>query len=155
MAEEVVPVEVVSKGGAITVERDEGIRPDTSVERLAELKPAFRSDGSITAGNASQISDGACAVVVMSEDKANELGIEPLVEIVAYGMSSDRYPSLHTVPAIALERALKKAGIAVTDLGLVEINEAFAAVPVHSARMLGLDEAIVNPSARPETARAT
>jgi acetyl-CoA C-acetyltransferase len=146
MADEVIAVEVTSKGGAITVERDEGIRPDTSVETLAQLKPAFRPDGTITAGNASQISDGACAVVVMSEEKANELGIEPLVEIVAYGMSSDRYPSLHTVPAIALERALKKAGIPVTDLGVVEINEAFAAVPVHSARMLGLDEAIVNPN---------
>jgi acetyl-CoA C-acetyltransferase len=147
MADEVVPVEVSTKRGrTLTVERDEGIRPDTSLELLTRLKPAFRPDGSITAGNASQISDGACAVVVMSEQKAHELGIEPLVEIVAYGMSSDRYPSLHTVPAIALERALKKAGIAVTDLGVVEINEAFAAVPVHSARMLGLDEAIVNPN---------
>jgi acetyl-CoA C-acetyltransferase len=147
MADEVVSVEVTAKrGGTLTVERDEGIRPDTSLELLTRLKPAFRPDGSITAGNASQISDGACAVVVMSEQKAHELGIEPLVEIVAYGMSSDRYPSLHTVPAIALERALKKAGIAVSDLGVVEINEAFAAVPVHSARMLGLDEAIVNPN---------
>jgi acetyl-CoA C-acetyltransferase len=147
MADEVVPVEVSTKRGrTLTVERDEGIRPDTSLELLTRLKPAFRPDGSITAGNASQISDGACAVVVMSEQKAHELGIEPLVEIVAYGMSSDRYPSLHTVPAIALERALKKAGIAVTDLGVVEINEAFAAVPVHSARMLGLDEEIVNPN---------
>jgi acetyl-CoA C-acetyltransferase len=147
MADEVVPIEVTTeRGGTLTVERDEGIRSDTSLDLLTRLKPAFRPDGSITAGNASQISDGACAVVVMSEQKAHELGIEPLVEIVAYGMSSDRYPSLHTVPAIALERALKKAGIAVTDLGVVEINEAFAAVPVHSARMLGLDEEIVNPN---------
>jgi acetyl-CoA C-acetyltransferase len=146
MADEVIAVEVASKGGTITVERDEGIRPDTSPELLARLKPAFRPDGSITAGNASQISDGACAVVVMSDEKANELGIEPIAEIVAYGMSSDRYPSLHTVPAIALERALKKAGIPVTDLGVVEINEAFAAVPIHSSRMLGIDETIVNPN---------
>jgi acetyl-CoA C-acetyltransferase len=147
MADEVVPVEVPSrKGGPVTIERDEGIRPDTSPEALARLDPVFRPDGTITAGNGSQISDGACAVVVMSEEKANELGLEPLAEIVAYGMSSDRYPSLHTVPAIALERALKKAGIAVGELGLVEINEAFAAVPIHSARMLALDEEIVNPN---------
>ena len=112
--------------------------------RLAALRPAFRPDGTITAGNASQISDGACAVVVMSAEKAEELGVEPIVEIEAYGMSSDRYPSLHTVPAMALERALKRAGHGAADLGLVEINEAFAAVPIHSTRMLGVDEDIVN-----------
>ncbi len=145
MAPEVVPVEVPQrKGGPVTVERDEGIRPDTTVETLAGLRPAFRSDGTITAGNASQISDGACAVVVMSEERAQELGVTPLAEIVAYGMSADRYPSLHTVPAMALERALKKSGLAASDLGLIEINEAFAAVPIHSARMLGVDEDIVN-----------
>ncbi len=146
MADEVVPVVVPSKRGDVIVERDEGIRPETTPEKLAALKPAFSPDGTITAGNASQLSDGACAVVVMSEEKADELGLEPLVEIVAYGMSSDRYPSLHTVPAIALERALKKAGVAASDLGIVEINEAFAAVPIHSTRMLGLDETIVNPN---------
>jgi acetyl-CoA C-acetyltransferase len=147
MADEVVAVEVrPRRGEPATIERDEGIRPDTTPERLAALRPAFSPEGTITAGNASQLSDGACAVVVMSEEKADELGLEPLVEIVAYGMSSDRYPSLHTVPAIALERALKKAGVAATDLGIVEINEAFAAVPIHSTRMLGLDEAIVNPN---------
>ena len=147
MADEVVAVEVPSKrGDAVVVERDEGIRPDSTPEGLARLKPAFRPDGTITAGNASQLSDGACAVVVMSEEKADELGITPLAEIVAYGMSSDRYPSLQTVPALALERAMKKAGIAASDLGLVEINEAFAAVPIHSTRMLGVDEEIVNPN---------
>ena len=146
MAEEVVPVDVAGRKGepGVVVERDEGIRTDTTIEKLAALRPAFRSDGTITAGNASQISDGACAVVVMSAEKAQELGIAPLVEIVAYGMSSDRYPSLHTVPAIALERALKKAGLGASDLGLVEINEAFAAVPIHSARMLGVGEDLVN-----------
>jgi acetyl-CoA C-acetyltransferase len=145
MAEEVVPIQVLQKKGEpILVERDEGIRPETTAEKLATLKPAFRKDGTITAGNASQISDGACAVVVMSAEKAEELGVQPLVEILAYGMSSDRYPSLHTVPAIALERALKRAGLATSDLGLVEINEAFAAVPIHSARMLGLSDEIVN-----------
>ena len=144
MAEEVVGVEVEHRGAAVTVDRDEGIRPDTTTETLAGLQPAFRADGSITAGNASQISDGACAVVVMSAEKAQELGVTPLAEIVAYGMSSDRYPSLHTVPAMALERALKKSGLASSDLGLLEINEAFAAVPIHSSRMLGVDEEIVN-----------
>jgi acetyl-CoA C-acetyltransferase len=147
MAEEVVPVEVsAGKGASVTVDRDEGIRPDSTPEKLAGLKPAFRPDGTITAGNASQISDGACAVVVMSGERAHELGVTPLAEIVAYGMSADRYPSLHTVPAMALERALKKSGLAASDLGLIEINEAFAAVPIHASRMLGVDEDIVNVS---------
>ncbi len=145
MADEVVPVEVPqAKGASVSVDRDEGIRPDTTPETLAGLRPAFRADGTITAGNASQISDGACAVVVMSGERAQEVGVTPLAEIVSYGMSADRYPSLHTVPAIALERALKKSGLAASDLGLVEINEAFAAVPIHSARMLGVEDDIVN-----------
>ena len=145
MEEEVVPVEVPQRRGVPErVDRDEGIRPDTTPETLAGLRPAFRPDGTITAGNASQISDGASAVVVMSAERADELGVTPLAEIVAYGMSSDRYPSLHTVPAMAMERALKKAGLASSDLGLVEINEAFAAVPIHAARLLGVDEEIVN-----------
>jgi acetyl-CoA C-acetyltransferase len=145
LADEVVSVEVPqAKAAPVSVDRDEGIRPDTTPETLAGLRPAFRADGTITAGNASQISDGACAVVVMSSERAQEVGVTPLAEIVSYGMSADRYPSLHTVPAIALERALKKSGLAASDLGLVEINEAFAAVPIHSARMLGVDDDIVN-----------
>jgi acetyl-CoA C-acetyltransferase len=145
MADEVVSVEVAqARGAPVSVDRDEGIRPDTTPEKLAGLRPAFRADGTITAGNASQISDGACAVVVMSAERAHEVGVRPLAEIVSYGMSADRYPSLHTVPAIALERALKKSGLAASDLGLVEINEAFAAVPIHSARMLGIEDGIVN-----------
>ena len=145
MADEVVPVEVPrAKGAPVSVDRDEGIRPDTTPEKLADLRPAFRADGTITAGNASQISDGASAVVVMSSERTQELGVTPLAEIVSYGMSADRYPSLQTVPAIALERALKKSGLAASDLSLIEINEAFAAVPIHSARMLGVDDDIVN-----------
>ena len=145
MADEVVPIEIPQgKEATVTVDRDEGIRPDSTPEKLAELKPAFRADGTITAGNASQISDGACAVVVMSTERAQELGVAALAEIVAYGMSADRYPSLHTVPAMALERALKKSGLAASDLGLIEINEAFAAVPIHASRMLGAEEDIVN-----------
>ena len=145
LAEEVVPVEVPQRrGDPVLVARDEGIRLDTTLEGLAALPPAFTADGTVTAGNASQISDGAAAVVVMSAEKAESLGLEPLAEIVATGMSADRYPSLHTVPALAMQRALKRAGLEASDLGLVEINEAFAAVPLHSARMLGLREEIVN-----------
>ncbi|MDP9297977.1 MAG: acetyl-CoA C-acetyltransferase [Actinomycetota bacterium] len=145
LAEEVVPVEVPQRrGDPVIVARDEGIRPDTTIEGLAALLPAFTTDGTVTAGNASQISDGAAAVVVMSAERAESLGLEPLAEIVATGMSADRYPSLHTVPALAMQRALKKAGLEASDLGLVEINEAFAAVPLHSARMLGVSEEIVN-----------
>jgi len=145
MAEEVVAVQIPQrKGEPVAFSRDEGIRPDTTVEGLARLGPAFTPDGTVTAGNASQISDGGAAVVVMSQTKARELGLTPLAEIVAYGMSADRYASLHTVPAIATERAMKRAGLGAADLGLMEINEAFAAVPIHSAGMLGVSEDIVN-----------
>jgi acetyl-CoA C-acetyltransferase len=145
LGEEVVPVEVpAGKGPAAMFDRDEGIRADSTPEALARLQPAFTTDGTVTAGNASQISDGAAAAIVMSAERAQELGLTPLAEIVAYGMSADRYSSLHTVPALAMQKALKKAGLDASDLGLVEINEAFAAVSLHAARMLGVDESIVN-----------
>lgn len=145
MTEEVIAVYVPQrKGEPVVFDRDEGIRADTTLEGLSALKPAFTPGGSVTAGNASQISDGAAAVVVMSDMKAQELGLSPLAEIVAYGMSADRYPALHTVPALATEQALKRAGLADKDLGLLEINEAFAAVPIHSAEMLGASDDIVN-----------
>jgi acetyl-CoA C-acetyltransferase len=145
LAEEVVAVEVPQRrGDPVVFDRDEGIRPDTTLEALAGLRAAFTADGTVTAGNASQISDGAAALVVMSDQRATELGLEPIAEIVAFGMSADRYASLQTVPALALERALKKAGLSASDLGLVEVNEAFAAVALHASRMLGVDEAIVN-----------
>jgi acetyl-CoA C-acetyltransferase len=144
-ADEVVPVEVPQrKGDPVVVDRDEGIRPGTTAESLGKLKPAFTKEGTITAGNASQISDGAAAVVVMSRAKADELGATPLAEIVAHGMSADRYAYLHTVPAIAMQNALKKAGRDVHDLGLVEVNEAFASVAINATRMLGVDEELVN-----------
>jgi acetyl-CoA C-acetyltransferase len=101
-------------------------------------------DGTITAGNASQISDGGAAVVVMKRDRAEAMGLEPLAEVVAHGMSAERFAYLHTVPAIALQNALKKAGKDVHDLGLIEINEAFASVSLNATRMLGADESIVN-----------
>ena len=145
MADEVIPVATAQKRGQpVEVDRDEGIRPDTTVESLSKLQPAFSKDGTITAGNASQISDGAAAVVVMSAERARRLGLEPLVEIVAHGMSADRYSWLHTVPALALANALKKAGLDAADLDLVEINEAFAAVALNATRMLNLDEERVN-----------
>ncbi|CAN5121289.1 acetyl-CoA C-acetyltransferase [soil metagenome] len=145
LAEEVVPVEIPArKGEATVVARDEGVRVDSTVESLAKLKSAFRTDGTITAGNASQISDGGAAVVVMSEERAERLGLSPLAEIVAHGMSADRYAYLHTVPAFATQHALKKAGKDSHDLGLVEINEAFASVALNATRMLGLDESVVN-----------
>jgi acetyl-CoA C-acetyltransferase len=108
------------------------------------LPPAFTPTGTITAGNASQLSDGAAATVVMSAERAQALGIVPLAEILAHGMCAERFEYLHTVPAIALERALKKAALHVDDLGLIEINEAFASVAVHATRMLGADEDKVN-----------
>ena len=145
MVDEVAVVAVPQRrGDAVRVDRDEGVRAGTTTESLGRLAPAFRSDGTITAGNASQISDGAAAVVVMSKERAHALGIEPLAEIVAHGMSADRYAWLHTVPALAMSNALKKAGLEPSDLDLVEINEAFAAVALNASRMLQLDEERVN-----------
>jgi acetyl-CoA C-acetyltransferase len=145
MAGEVVTVAVPQhRGEALRVERDEGVRAGTTEESLSKLPPAFRPKGTITAGNASQISDGAAAVVVMSAERARALNVAPLAEIVSHGMSADRYAWLHTVPALALGNALKKAGLATSDLELVEINEAFAAVALNATRMLQLDEERVN-----------
>jgi acetyl-CoA C-acetyltransferase len=145
LTEEVVSVDVPqSRGDPISFDRDEGIRSDTTPERLSRLRPSFTAHGTVTAGNASQISDGAAAVVVMSDQRAQQLGLEPIAEIAAFGMSADRYASLQTVPALALEKALKKAACAASDLGVVEVNEAFAAVPLHATHMLDLDESIVN-----------
>ncbi len=145
LAEEVVPVEVPQrKGDPVVFDRDEGIRPGTSLESLAALTPAFTADGTVTAGNASQISDGAAAVVVASEEAAARLELQPIASIEAYGMAAGAYSSLQTVPALAIEAALKRAGLDVGDLGLVEINEAFAAVAIHASRMLGIGDDIVN-----------
>ena len=144
-ADEVVGVPVQGRAGEMTVvDRDEGIRPQTTGDSLAELPPAFTPTGTITAGNASQLSDGAAAVVVMRAERAEALGVEPLAEILAHGMCADRFAYLHTVPAIALEKALKKAGRDLHDLGLLEINEAFASVALHATRMLGADQDMVN-----------
>ncbi len=145
LAEETVAVAVPGRKGEVKeVLQDEGIRPGTTAESLAALLPAFRKEGTITAGNASQISDGAAATVVMSKDRAERLGLEPLAEIVSHGMSADRYAWLHTVPALAIDSALRKAGLKAADLAVTEINEAFAAVALNATRTLGLDEERVN-----------
>ncbi len=144
-AEEITPVSIPQrKGDPIVFDTDEGVRGDTTAQSLAKLRPAFASDGTITAGSASQISDGAAAVVVMSKAKAEELGLTWLAEIGAHGVVAGPDASLHEQPSNAIRKACEKAGIDPSDLDLVEINEAFAAVGVVSARKLGLSEDKVN-----------
>jgi acetyl-CoA C-acetyltransferase len=144
-AEEIVPVEIPQrKGEPILVTDDEQIRPETTVESLAKLRPAFAKDGTITAATSSPISDGACAIVVMSKVKAEELGLTWLAEIGAHGNVAGPDNSLHSQPANAIKQALGKAGLTPADLDLVEINEAFAAVGVQSSRELGLSPDVVN-----------
>jgi acetyl-CoA C-acetyltransferase len=143
--DEVVPVTIPQrKGDPVVVAKDEGVRGDTTVESLSALRPAFSKDGTITAGSASQISDGAAAVVVMSKAKAEELGLEWLAEIGAHGMVAGPDTSLQLQPANATKKACAKDGISPADLDLVEFNEAFAAVGIDSTRALGLDESKVN-----------
>ena len=143
--DEVVPVEIPQRRGEpVVVSQDEGIRGDTTAESLGKLRPAFSKDGTITAGSASQISDGACAVVVMSKAKAEELGLEWLAEIGAHGMVAGPDSTLQQQPANATRKACDKEGISPADLDLVEFNEAFAAVGIDSTRALGLDESKVN-----------
>ncbi|MFI6577239.1 acetyl-CoA C-acetyltransferase [Nocardiopsis sp. NPDC050513] len=144
-AREIVPVRIPQrKGDPVVFETDEGIRPGTTAESLARLRPAFDDDGTITAGSSSQISDGAAAVVVMSRAKANELGAPVLAEIGAHGNVAGPDNSLHSQPSNAIKHALAKAGRSVEDLDLVEINEAFAAVGIQSVKDLGISEDIVN-----------
>jgi acetyl-CoA C-acetyltransferase len=143
--EEIAPVTIPQrKGDPKIVDADEGIRADTTAEGLAALRPAFASDGTITAGSASQISDGAAAVVVMSKAKAEELGLTWLAEIGAHGVVAGPDASLHEQPSNAIRKACAKDGIDPSDLDLVEINEAFAAVGVVSTKKLGISEDKVN-----------
>ncbi|MEV1066699.1 acetyl-CoA C-acyltransferase [Streptomyces sp. NPDC050263] len=145
LAEEIVPVAVPARGGDVTVRTDEGVRPDTTEESLARLRPAFSTDGTITAGSASQLSDGACALVVTSREHAERLGVEPLAEIGAYGSVAGPDPSLLPQPANAVRDALSRSrGPAPAGLDLLEINEAFASVAVQSVRDLGVDPDRVN-----------
>jgi acetyl-CoA C-acetyltransferase len=144
-AEEIVRTAVPQRRGEpVFVDTDEGVRGDTSVESLSALRAAFEKDGTITAGNASQISDGAAAVLVMSRDRAEQLGLAPLGELVSYGQVAGPDTSLLTQPSRAILQATKKAGVDVQSVDLFEINEAFAAVGLASADDLGVSEEKIN-----------
>lgn len=142
---EITPVEIPQrKGEPVVFSKDEGIRGETTAESLGKLRPAFAKDGTITAGSSSQISDGAAAVVVMSKAKAQELSLEWIAEIGAHGNVAGPDNSLQSQPSNAINHALKKDGLAVDDLDLIEINEAFAAVAVQSVKDLGVSPEKVN-----------
>ena len=143
--EEIVPVAVPQrKGDPVTVHSDEGIRPDTTLEKLATLKPAFREGGTITAGNASQLNDGASCVVVCSPDRARELGREPLARVVSTGVAGVDPAFMGVGPVPASRMALERAGLTIDDIDLVELNEAFAAQVLASARELGVPHEKLN-----------
>ena len=144
-ADEVVPVRIPQrKGDPLEFTEDEGIRANTTAESLAGLKAAFRKDGTITAGSASQISDGAAAVVVMNKEKAEQLGLSWLVEIGAHGVVAGPDSTLQSQPANAIKKAVAREGITVDQLDVIEINEAFSAVALASTQELGVDPEIVN-----------
>jgi acetyl-CoA C-acetyltransferase len=143
--DEIVPVEVPQrKGDPVVVDTDEGVRPGTTAESLGKLRPAFEASGNITAGNASQISDGASAVIVASKAAAERLGVTPLGEVLGFGQVAGPDPSLLTQPSRAILQAAERSGLAVSDLDLFEINEAFAAVGVASMGELGITDEVVN-----------
>jgi acetyl-CoA C-acetyltransferase len=142
---EIVPVPIPQRGGEpLMVTEDEGIRPNTTKETLAKLRPAFSKDGTITAGTSSQISDGAAAAVVASADYAERAGLSVIAEIGAHGNVAGPDNSLQSQPSNAIKQALAKAGLSVSDLDLIEINEAFAMVAVQSMRDLGVGPDVVN-----------
>ncbi len=144
-AEEITPVPVKQRRGEpILVEEDEGVRPGTTLESLGALRPAFDKEGTITAGNASQISDGAAALIVTSAEKAEELGLTPIAELVGFGMVAGPDPSLLHQPSRSIKRALEQANLPLSEVDLFELNEAFAAVGVASMRDLGISDEVVN-----------
>jgi len=145
LAEEITPVTIATRKGSLTVEQDEGVRPGTTADKLAALPPAFAENGNITAGSSSQLSDGACAVVVMSAERAARLGLTPIAEIGAYGTVAGPDTSLLLQPANAIRNALGRDGTTrLEDFDLIEINEAFAAVALASMRHLGVSRDKVN-----------
>ena len=145
--DEVIPVEIPQrKGEPVVFKHDEGIRADTTTESLGKLRPAFSKDGTITAGSASQISDGAAALVVMSKKKAQELGLTWIAEVGAHGVVAGPDSTLQSQPARAIAKACEREGLVPADLDVVEINEAFAAVGLASTKELGLDAEKVNPN---------
>jgi acetyl-CoA acyltransferase len=141
---EIVPIEVKADGVVTTVTTDEGLRPTTTLESLAGLRPAFKEDGVVTAGNASQITDGAAAILVMSRDKADELGLAPRARFVSFSLAGTDPVSMLTGPIPATQKALAKAGLTVEDIDLFEVNEAFAAVIGAWLRETGADWDKVN-----------
>jgi acetyl-CoA C-acetyltransferase len=143
-ADEIVPVTVETKKQSVTVTDDEAPRADTSLERLAALPPVFTKDGTITAGNAPGVNDGAGALVVMSEDYAKETGREPLAYILGYAEVAAEAAYIATTPALAIQKLLEKTGYTLSDIDLFEVNEAFAAVTLTSGKILGWDEEKVN-----------
>ncbi len=144
-ADEITPVAIPQrKGDPIMFEVDEGVRPETTTESLGSLRPAFAKEGSITAGNASQISDGAAALVVTSTEKAEELGLTPIAELVSFGMVAGPDTSLLTQPSRAIKRALEQIDKPVSSIDLFELNEAFAAVGLASMKDLGISDDVVN-----------
>ena len=144
-ADEIAEVAIPQrKGDPVVVDTDEGVRAATTLESLGALRPAFVPDGTVTAGNASQLSDGAAAMVIMSKAKADELGVTPLAEVIGYGMVAGPDVSLLHQPSRAIMKALDKVGMSVSDIDLFELNDAFAAVGVASMRDLGISDEIVN-----------
>lgn len=144
-ADEIAEVAIPQrKGDPVVVDTDEGVRAATTLESLGALRPAFVPDGTVTAGNASQLSDGAAAMVIMSKAKADELGVTPLAEVIGYGMVAGPDVSLLHQPSRAIMKALDKVGMSVSDIDLFELSEAFAAVGVASMRDLGISDEIVN-----------
>lgn len=142
---EIVPVEVPGKKGAVTlVSRDEAPRPDTTLEKLSALKPVFKKDGTITAGNAPGINDGACALVLMSDERAEREGVKPLATILGHAQVGADAPYIATTPGLAIQKLLEKTGYKVEDIDLFEVNEAFAAVTLTSGKIVGWDEEKVN-----------
>jgi acetyl-CoA C-acetyltransferase len=144
LAEEIAPITVIDRKSSTEVATDEGPRRDTSAEALARLKPAFSPQGSVTAGNAPGVNDGAAALIISNAEWAAAHGHQPLATILGQGEAAWEAPYLAKTPAMASEVALKRAGLTVKDIDLVEINEAFANVAINSARMLGVDPEIVN-----------
>ena len=144
LAEEIAPITISSRKGDTVVDADEGVRGDSTAESLSKLRPAFRKDGAITAGNASQISDGAAAVVVMNKDKAVEAGLPILAEIRSHAWTAGPDSTLQHQPSQAIKAAAEREGVAADSFDLYEINEAFAAVSLASMKDLGIDDSKVN-----------
>jgi 3-oxoadipyl-CoA thiolase len=143
-AEEIVPIEAPHGRETVTVEADEGPRADASLEKMAKLRPAFREGGTVTAGNASTLNDGAACTLIASEAGVKELGAEPLARVVSFGVAGVDPAYMGIGPAVAIPRALKAAGLSLDDIDLIELNEAFASQVLASARELGIDEEKLN-----------